>query len=217
MKDMTSRCVTIVVLGALMWGCGGSSSTSGAGACTEATPCGGALDGTTWQLDSVCTIGGVAAALNQAEFPWTAACSGAVTSASLSATGTVSFANGTQTNNVTTITQGTMVLTPACAGAMGGVTITTLDASTCTLIGQEISSTAGDTGTCTLAGSNCSCSVTITGTDTTSTSYTISGTSVTYANGDNPTDYCVSGSSLSASQALAELPGVTLVSKLHKI
>jgi hypothetical protein len=228
MAVSTINWVQLVMVAAVAWGCGssndgttrsgvnGGTGGTGAVACSATSPCGGAVDGT-WQLVHLCTQGDLVAALNS-QMGMPAGCSDAVKSATLGGSGTVMFADGTQTDNITQNIQGTMVFTPACVAAIAGITLT-LSTSVCNMVAQELLSDSRFTSAnCTFGGGNCDCSMTMAVVDTQSMSYVISGNTVTYPNGEaDPVDYCVSGTTLFGSQALTDLQGVTLVMTLNKI
>jgi hypothetical protein len=216
MTNIAGYCFRLAVIGAAACGCGSSNSTTGgAASCGSTAACGGTVDGT-WQLDSVCTEGDLPAALESTlNFP--TECAGAVHSATMSATGTAAFANGMQTDNVTTTIQGTAVVSAACVAAELGSTITLSD-TVCALVQAQISGTTGITSaTCSFASGNCNCSVTYTSSNPTPKAYTVSGTSITYTNGDAPTDYCVAGSTLTARQLRVDFGNIYVDSTLHKI
>ncbi len=204
----------LVALGGIAWGCSSSNSSGGAAACSAAAPCGGTVDGT-WTLDSVCVEGNLVAAMN-ATSGLPAACSSLFQSATLSGSGTVTFANGTETDNITQNMTATAVYTPACASAAAGATVT-LSASVCSTLQSTMAGQSGvSSASCSFSSGNCNCSLVYQTVNATSQSYSVSGSTITFTNGDNPIDYCVSGATLTASQVQTNLNGVTLVSKLHK-
>ena len=212
-KLFTQICAVLFMVAS---GCGGNSSSTSGGACNAAVTCGGILDGT-WQLDTTCVEGNLAAAMeSSAGLP--SACSNVFQSATPSITGTVTFANGSETDNMTETLDATILYTSACVGAVAGTTVT-LNASVCSLLGPELVS-QGDfsSATCTFASGGCSCSVASTSqADTTPQAYTISGHTIVYADGSDPMDYCVSGTTLTTSGSVTGLPGVTFVSTAHKL
>jgi len=216
MTNIAGYWFRLALIGAAACGCGSSNSTTGgAASCGGTAPCGGTVDGT-WQLDHVCTEGDLTGAL-ESSLALPSACAGTVHSATMSATGTVVFAGGTQTDNITTTLQGTAVVSPACVAAELGSTITLSD-TVCALVQAQISGTTGVTSaTCSFASGNCNCSVTYTSSNPTPKAYTVSGTSITYTNGDAPTDYCVSGTTLTARQLQADPSNIYVNSTLHKI
>ena len=192
----------------------GGSGNTGNTTCSAAAPCGGTVDGT-WQLDGVCVEGNLVAAMN-ATSGLPAACSTLFQTATLSGTGTVTFANGTETDNITQDMTTTAVYTSACASAIAGTAVT-LNASLCATMQ---SSAAGQTGvtsaSCSFVGSNCNCSIVYQSVTATSQAYSISGSTIMYTNGSDPIDYCVSGTTLTARQVQTNLNGLTFVSTLHK-
>lgn len=194
-------------------GVGGATSTNETASCTGVAPCGGVLDGT-WQIDSSCTDGNLAAQIN-AGLP--AECSSMCESATISQSGTVTFANGVETPNVSTQVVLIQLYTSACLSAIDGAPITMTD-SICSAL--QVSSTSGGTttnATCSFSGGACLC-VTISQSQTSAPiGYSASGTSITYSNGDSPTDYCVSGSQLTESQAFGTSAEVIVGLTLHRI
>ncbi len=193
----------------------GTGTATGTGACNTPAACGGVVDGT-WQIDSTCVDGNLLAAVSaQAGLP--AACNGVYQSVSLTTSGTVTFAGGTQTDNVTTTSNASTVFTSACYSAISG-TPTTLTAASCTTLQSQMADpTTGSTATCTFSGGNCNCTSIQTSTSTAQKAYTSSGTSLVFSNGDDPVDYCVSGTTMTVSQASTSLGGTTIVYTLHKV
>lgn len=217
MSNIAGYWFSLVVIGVAAWGCDSSNSTTGGAAtCGSTAPCGGSVDGT-WKLDNVCTEGDLTGAL-ESSLALPTDCSGAVRSATIvSAIGTIAFANGMQTDDITTTLQGTAVVSSACVAAELGSTIT-LNDSVCALVQARMAGTTGISNpTCSFGSGNCNCSMTYTSSNTTPKTYTVSGTSITYTNGDAPTDYCVSGTTLTARQLQVDLGNIYLDSTLHKI
>ena len=223
-----------ILLLVFSWGCEtGSSSGTGANTstgtststgtntstttvnCKVPASCGGAVDGT-WQIDSTCVVGDVAAVVG-AKLGLPPACNDAYQSGTTSATGTLSFAGGNKSDNVTTTTNLVAEITSACASAAIGTTMT-LSAALCPLLQTYLADpTAGTSATCTFTGANCNCTVVQQTTSTAQAAYSMAGNSLTFTNGDNPIDYCVAGTSMTASQASTDLNGLTFVYTLHKV
>jgi len=199
-------------------GCGSNSSSSGTPGkvCSAVAPCGGALEGT-WQLDTTCDEGNLAAAMaSQQNLP--AACNNLFQSASPTLTGTVQFAGGMETDTLTTTLNATVLYTSACVSALSGTTVA-LNATICSILGPSLTGSGGfTTATCTFASGGCSCAVSMTSqSDTTAQPYTLSGNTIVYTSGSDPMDYCVSGTTLTTRGAVAGLSGVTFVTTAHKL
>ena len=217
MGTRTNLWPRLALLPALAVGCGGDTSSTGAApACNAAAPCGGVLDGT-WRIDGTCVEGNLAAAMTtEANVP--PACGGLFQSANITTVGTVTFANGMETDDVATKVAANIQYTSACASAVSGTTVA-LDAAACFALQQSLM----DSGTfssaiCFFSNGSCACSVSSQGeTDTIPRAYAISGSRVTYADGSDPMDYCVSGTDLTLRQTSADLPDVTLIMTLQRV
>lgn len=193
----------------------GTDTSTATGTCNVPAPCGGAVDGT-WQIDSTCVVGDVATVL-VAQLGMPPACNDAYKSSTTSSTGTLSFAGGTKSDNVTTTTNMVAEITSACASAFTGMTVT-LSAAACPLLQTYLTdSTTGTTATCIFTGANCNCTVIQQTTSTAQATYSIAGNSLTFTNGANPIDYCITGTTMTASQASTDLNGLTFVYTLHAI
>jgi hypothetical protein len=221
----------LLLLGVAVWGCGGGDDTStcsgalcggtpaggggaaGSGTCSAVAPCGGSLDGT-WQVDGVCVEGDLAAVmLAQQNLP--AACHDLFQSVTPTMTGTVTFADGMETDNFSQTVGASVLFTEACMSADVGYAVI-ISAATCTSVGPYlVSNQQFSTATCSLAGSNCACSVSQRSqSPTTPQAYVVSGNTVTYSGGGSSMDYCVSGTTLTAREVES---GVTFVTTLHKL
>ncbi len=119
---MIVQAIHLVLLGGIFGaaGCSGSSSGSRneAVSCGGVPQCGGTVDGK-WQLDSVCLEGDLATALD-ANLSLPPACSHTIETASISASGTVTFATGTETDDLTGTMTANAVYTAACESAIAG-------------------------------------------------------------------------------------------------
>jgi hypothetical protein len=170
------------------------------------------LDGT-WQADAVCVEGDLVATMAPADLP--SACSGLFQSATPTITGTVTFANGMETDNVTETINASVVYTSACVSALAGATVT-MTATMCSALGQQLmSQSTFSSASCSFVGGNCPCSVSsLQQLPTTPQAYTVSGNTITYPSGSTPMDYCVSGTTLTAREVDS---GLTFVTTLHKL
>jgi hypothetical protein len=194
--------------------CGNSDDKKGA-SCAAPAACGGTLDGT-WQLDSSCVQGDEVALLNATPGN-PAACSTLFQKASDSASGTVTYANGTQTSNVTKTSKYDVLYTQACVAALRGAMIT-LDATACATVQQSAIDSGNYTRvSCSYSSAGCPCTFVSQSTDTSTVNYTVSGTSIVYANGDPPADYCVSGNTMTLTVAFDTPQGTfTSVGTMHR-
>ena len=188
--------------------CGNSDDKKGA-SCTPPAACGGTLDGT-WQLGSTCMQGDEVALLN-ATSGNPSACNRLYQTVSDTVSGTVTYANGTETANVTKTSVFEVLYTQACVSALRGATIT-LDATECANQQQsEIDSGKYTNASCAYSSQGCRCSLTTQSTDTSASPYAVSGNRIVYSNGDPPADYCVSGDTLTVSVTY-DLPQGTFTS-----
>jgi hypothetical protein len=195
-------------------GGGGSGGTGGGtGSCNLNTTCGGTLDGT-WQIDTTCVVGNVVDMLSgQENLP--SACSNLFQTGTLSATGTVMYASGMETDNLTMTIHATVLYTSACVSALDNTTVT-LTAAMCTSLQSGLLNGGHfSAATCSFTGGNCACSVVSQQqTPTTPLAYTVSGSRISYANGSSPMDYCVQGSTMSLQSVES---GVTIFNTAHKL
>jgi hypothetical protein len=130
-------------------------------------------------------------------------------------TGTVTFANGMETDNFSQTVDASVLFTEACASADIEYAIV-MGTAACNSLGPYLVSTQQfSTASCSLAGSNCACSVsTRRQTPTTPLAYVVSGNTITYPGGGSPMDYCVSGTTLTVREVES---GVTFVTTLQKL
>jgi hypothetical protein len=130
-------------------------------------------------------------------------------------TGTVTFANGVETDNLSRTINASLLFTEACMSADVGYAVV-ISAAACTSVGPYlVSDQQFSTATCSLAGSNCACSASQQmQLPTTPQAYVVSGNTVTYSGGGSPMDYCVSGTTLTVRVVDS---GATLVITLHKL
>jgi len=118
---------------------------------------------------------------------------------------------------VTTTSTIVAEITSACASAATGTALT-LSAALCPLLQTYLTDpSTGTTATCTFTGTNCNCTVVQQTTSTAQAAYSMAGNSLTFTNGDNPINYCVSGTSMTTSQASTDLNGLTFAYTLHKL
>jgi hypothetical protein len=177
--------------------CGNSDDKRG-GSCTAPAACGGTLDGT-WQVDSVCSVGNWATLANS-DPSLPASCNTLYQSITYtSESGTVTYANGTETSNVTLTSNNEVLYTQACVTALRG-TLITLDAAACASIQQSaIDSGKYTSASCSYSSAGCPCTFIGQETNTDTLTYTLSGNSIVYTNGDPSADYCVSGNTMTVS------------------
>jgi hypothetical protein len=207
----TTLSAMLVAVGILQSGCGGGSG--GVPTCSAFTACGGDLTGQ-WAIDGVCTEGDFAAArMGGTDLP--EECKNAVQSVSVQMSGTLTYASGIETSDIRMTMKVKYTFTAACISAMaGGVSVP---------MTQEVCSAAGSVGggdpeaptiSCNLAGNACNCNMTIDTQGTGTDSYTVSGSIMTYTDGDSA-QFCVSGDKLTLRQASdGEMPGMQV--KAHR-
>lgn len=190
----------------------GGSTTSGTGGTagkegTSASPlaactatfkaCGGDPTGT-WDIVSACIEGDLVSAFNAALAKDYPSCAGAFSAYNMTIlSGSVTYSSGNYAYDSRMEADSTVVYTPACVSALQG---TTLTASVCSGVEQNFNSRPGTTATCTYA-TNCTCHSLASHADTTSGTYTISGSSITEDSGSNY-DFCVSGNTMSQRQQI---------------
>jgi hypothetical protein len=177
-------------------GCGGGSGAE-AGICSGTfTACGGDPTGD-WEVASTCLGTSFAQLLNDSFAAQSPDCAGAAKSASLSASGTVAYHAGTVAYNMTISTTTSFSFTEACLQALApGVTA---DASCAALAPSP--GDPEETGSCSFSGSACSCTGASTSPDTSVSSYTVSGATITESSGATY-EFCVSGTTMSQRVAL---------------
>jgi hypothetical protein len=196
--------------------CGNSDDNNKGATCTVPAACGGTLDGT-WQVDSICIQGDLEASLF-AGSGLPAACNNLFRLVSYGCSGTVTYANGIQTSNVTSTISAEALYTQACVTATRGASAT-LDAAICTAFQQSyIASGIFTSANCAYSGEGCRCALAGQSTDTSAVSYTVSNNQIVFTNGDPPIAYCVSGTTMTSSVATPTPQGVlTTVSTMHHI
>jgi hypothetical protein len=191
--SMTSWCFAVTSL-AVAVGC---SSDHGGGRCGSLDACGGDVTGT-WQVTSSCVEGNLkeAANLSQTLPP---ACRGNYDQVDANVSGTVSFANGSATDDTITTIDYVLHVPVVCMAAIG---IESTDLPTaCAGVGPAI--VAGgyhQDVTCSVQGSACSCVAKDTFTRDGALTYTISGSKLSYDASNDKMDFCVEGTTLRARQ-----------------
>ncbi len=184
--------LTLVVTGGFSLGCGGGGGGN-LPTCGAFSPCGGDITGT-WSFDSVCTEGNITdSLLSTADLP--AACRDIVKSFSLEMRGTLTYSDNTETSDVTMSMTVRVVYSSACIAAEAGAPVTVTQAL-CDTISSSAGSTDGPSMSCRLASGGCDCTMTMAQSTQGSDSYTVSGSTLTYSDGDT-LEFCVSGNNLS--------------------
>ena len=180
MRIVVSGCFA-AVLGLLVSGCG-SDNKSGA-SCSSVTACGGDIVGT-WQIDHVCLPPPAVSAPSS--------CPTATISVSgLDGSGTFVFgADGSLQNTLSVTFTETVTFPPSC-----------ISEAQCASAMTQLGMTTGVTSaTCSYAaGSGCSCVAKLKVDDSSSGSYKVSGSNVTFSSpgsADSPGSYCVVGTKL---------------------
>lgn len=202
-------------------GTGGSGTGDSGGVCKAVAACGGAIDGT-WEVTSTCVHGDLTAVMlasmaSGGNAP-PAACNSLFQNFTIEMSGTVTAANGTETDNLTMTMKGKAHYTPACVSALSGTAISALSASMCSAAESNLkSNTTFNSATCSLNAGNCDCDLTAVTKETDTSQYTTSGNQLIDPTGKNdPFDYCVSGTTLTLSQDSTDLPGTLLVTTFHR-
>jgi hypothetical protein len=192
-------------------GCGGGDGGTIA-TCGTFSPCGGDITGT-WTIDGLCIEGDVASLMGQSsDMP--AECKDAIKSLTMKASGTLTYANGVETSNVTMNMAGHYVYSAACISAMAGGTTVPVTQAVC----DAASSSTGADGpqiACKLAGGGCDCTMSMTDTTNETADYTVSGSTLSYTDGSDGAEFCVSGKALTV-RPLTDVgePGIQM--KLHR-
>ena len=214
MKHYGEAWLLVAGVMALVPSCGGSSGSSSSsngavGTCNGTyTPCGGDPTGT-WNVKNACAQNDVASSMNNYLASQSPKCSDAVKSADATMTGTVQFASGTVTYDTKTVINMNATLSASCLSSQG---VPIANAATCNAVASGMAS-QGVTGTCTPSGSTCVCALTSTQTNTSSDTYTVSGSTFTEGSG-NSYPFCVKGNSMTVQESTPETgDGVLTLSK----
>jgi hypothetical protein len=194
-------------------GCGGGSGSGGV--CSGLDPCGGDIEGT-WAIDSMCIAGDIVAAMS-GDLGLPSACSGALTSFAFeNPSGTITYAGGYETANLTITMSMAMTYNSACASAAAGTTVT-VDATLCSLLQQDLlASSDYSSVACSFGGGACHCAVKGEQTSSGVTGYTVSGNTIEYTDGSDPMDYCVSGAQLTESQIAPDYANLKMIANFHR-
>lgn len=188
------------------------TSSGGGNACLSFFACGGDPTGT-WNVSTLCFNGDLNAELF-AETNLPADCSLLFQNATLTGTGTLTYANGAETLNIAATISVTAQYTEPCLSAVTGQN-STMDLTTCSeLQNQWANQINVKSASCSLIGTTCRCSITETKPLDSVNDYTISGNSLEYVKGDSA-DYCVSGASMTLRKQglLGTLTGVISASQ----
>src|SRR5664280_568897 len=185
-------------------GTGGTGSGSGtqlAGNCTATfTACGGDVTGT-WALQSICAQSSLTDAVNT-QYTSGPDCGSVCTSASLTASGTVTYASPSVSSSESFQFVESLAFGDVCFGELKG---TTLSDSTCQTGGSDFAGSAS----CALSLSTCICQASQTITDSVTT-YAISGNDIVEYGPNNPQgltiEYCVTGNTMTQRRSLPNLP-----------
>ena len=146
----------------------------------------------TWDIVSACIDGNLASAFNAALATDYPACSSTFSAFSLTVlSGSVTYSSGNYTFNTNTGATETVAYTPSCVSALES---TTLTASVCSSLEQNLNLEDGATASCVYA-TNCTCHSVVSNVDTTSGTYTVSGSTITDDTGSSY-GFCVSGNTM---------------------
>jgi hypothetical protein len=178
-----------LLAGVSQLGCGDSG---GGGTCAPFSACGGDPTGK-WAIDGVCAEGNLAETMfAQTGLP--AACSGVYQNVEMNLGGIVEYANGVQTSNVDYLMTLRVRYTPECLAAIAGAPLTATQ-YLCDSIASGMTDSSGMTGSCVLSNNGCDCDLSISKNASASTTYTLSGSTLTNAGGA-VSQICVSGDKL---------------------
>jgi hypothetical protein len=174
-------------------GCNDDSGSHG-GSCASFSACGGDITGT-WIVDDICVEGDLGAELaSEAGVP--SKCNDLYQNIDITVGGTISYANGVETPNITMNMTMVAHYTEACLSAIAGQKVS-MNRTICDAL--QSASTDEPTfasATCELSGGACDCTLTNVPTTLTDTdTYTVTGKSLTYADG-NVVDYCATNTTL---------------------
>jgi hypothetical protein len=221
--NMKCRMLVLLLAGSALFqlGCGSGSGGGGASVATCSgtfNACGGDLTGK-WAIDGVCVEGDIKTLISQEVEGMPTECNDLIKGVSIDMSGTVEFANGTQTSDVTTAMEMKFKYTSACASALSGMPIT-MDANLCSVLAEsankqdEEETDKKTSATCSFSGGTCNCTMSSSGRDQSSTTYAVSGNTFSTGDGDIE-EYCVSGKNLTVrDKSSADVAGQT---KLHRI
>jgi hypothetical protein len=211
---MECRLLSLVLAGSVLFqlGCGGGDGGGGGiPTCSAFTACGGDLKGK-WAVDGICMEGDLEAAMaGMEELP--AECGDMYKDISMKMSGTVEFANGTQTSDVTMETKLKFTYTSACLSAMSGTSMTMTQAL-CDKAASSYDDGEGPTVACSFTGGACACTMSMNKHEQSATGYTVSGNTFTTEDGDD-VEYCVSGTTLTVRDQSSDGQGSQ--TKLHKL
>jgi hypothetical protein len=186
----TAYWVTLAGTAIFALGCGGGSGSIPT--CGVFQACGGDLTGT-WTFDGMCGEGDIATSMmDTSGLP--PECSDIIKSFSMNISGTLIYANGTETSDVNMTMTARAVYSSACINAEAGTSVAVSQAL-CDAMSSGMSSTDGPTMTCKLASGGCDCNMTMSQSAQESDTYTVSGSTLTYSGGDT-IEFCVSGTKL---------------------
>lgn len=193
----------------LLSGCDGGGGGSVPVCTGNFTACGGDLTGK-WSIDGVCTEGDLQDMfMDPSDYP--AECSGMVQSFSIDMSGTLAYANGIETSDVTMVMNAKANYSKACIQALVGAPVE---------VTQAIcdAATGGSDGvmTCKLSNGGCACTMAMNERTQDSGAYTTSGGVLSYDDGGDSIAYCVSGSSLTF-RSETESGGPAMRIKTHRV
>jgi hypothetical protein len=195
-------------------GCGGGSSgpplIQGTACTGTFNACGGDPTGT-WDVVAVCVDGDLVSAFNTGMAAQYSACGNTFTAANLALAGSVTYGAGKFSFDATTALVESLAYTPACVSALSsGVA---LSASVCGQMQQNLNKETGTKGNCTYTGTNCNCQATVTLPNTSSGTYTVSGSTIIESGGSSY-DFCVNGDTMTQREAVeGNAYGVTQMKK----
>jgi hypothetical protein len=171
-----------------------TSNGGGGDSCMSFLACGGDPTGT-WNINGICLKGDLNAEMF-AETNLPVDCSDIFQNAAISASGSITYANSTETLNFDTTITATAQYTESCLSAVLGQP-STMDSTTCNDLQTQWSSRVNvDSASCSLIGTTCSCAISETLSVNKTNGYTIDIDALNYMNGSS-SEFCVSGVTLS--------------------
>ncbi|MBN1608426.1 MAG: hypothetical protein JW940_17475 [Polyangiaceae bacterium] len=210
-----SRVGWVVVVALLAGGCspkhGGADEED---KCPSFTVCGGIPDGN-WQLDYACFDAEVSGAFGT-RWPHPS-CRDAIKAGTLTMTGTLSFAGGSLTWNVTTSQTWRGVYSTACMSEMQGAPVSEVDKVQC-LVQQGWLDSPGifSSVSCGVLDQSCDCSMSYSGTNTSTVPHTIQEATISFADGTPSAEFCADKDTLLLRQA-DSVSGLPVNSGAHRI
>lgn len=186
---MKARAAALALV--LLCACKSDGDGDGSGACGAVAACGGDVEGT-WNVADLCISNAADLAGMSVDEP---ECSNLFVGAEVGATGSMTFASGTATSNVTMTLDLHAVWTKACIEAVAGASNIDV-AATCANLDTEYSTNPQFSGgSCMVSGGNCDCVISSERPFALGSQYSVNGSQLSFT-GDDPATFCVDGDQL---------------------